>query len=886
MSLRPRFRWLLWSYLGLLLASHIVRLISPKTHPASPDERVQLLSAVDGDRETGDRVHLAYRDFSPVATDETPPAILLVHGSPGDNGEVSAAAGILGSRFHALAPDLPGFGGSSWRIPDYSNRAHARYLLQLLDSLHIPSAHLVGFSMGGGVVLQMEALAPGRVRSITMLSAIGAQEYELLGDYHLNHIIHGLQLAGLWLLREATPHFGWLDDAMLSVGYARNFYDTDQRPLRGILERYTGPMLILQGEHDVLVSPSVAREHARIVPQAELRMDQGDHFAAFVHPEAVARSIEIFVDQVEAGQGLTRANAAPQRIAAAGQPFDPRSIPRIEGLALVIVILLIMISTLISEDLTCITTGLMIARGTLGFFPGTLACFLGIFFGDLLVFLAGRSFGRAVLGRAPLSWFMSPEAVTVASQWVERKGATLVFITRFLPGTRLPSYFAAGMLRTSLTRFTLYFFVACALWTPVLVGLCVLFGEAVQNLLTVFQEKAFLYLLVTGLVLFIALKLVIPLLTHRGRRLLVSRWRRTTRWEFWPRWAFYPPVVIYALWLGLKHRGLTLFTAANPAIPGGGFVGESKAGILTGLQSAGEAVLRWELLPAETSVPEKLARVESFRDKLGLEWPVVLKPDIGERGSGVAIVHSAQEARAYLASAAGDIMVQEYGPGQEFGVFYIRKAGEVRGRIFSITDKRMLKLTGDGKRTLEELILDDDRAVCLAPFHFRRHADHLESVPGAGEIVPLVELGTHARGALFLDGEWVRTPELEEAIDQLSRKFEGFHFGRYDLRTVDVEEFKRGRGFRVVELNGATAEATSIYDPKNSLAFAYRTLFIQWRLLFEVAEENVKRGAKPASFSEVLGLMRKHRLALRNREQAGIPVTHPYRSRRTNNPVL
>lgn len=865
MSLRTPFRWLLWSYLGLLLASHIVRLVSPKTHPASPDERIQLLRAVAGDRETDRPVHLAFREFSPSDSNQSPPAIVLVHGSPGDNGEVSAAAGLLGARYRTLAPDLPGFGGSSWDVPDYSNRAHAHYLLQLLDSLHIPSAHLVGFSMGGGVVLQMEAIAPGRVRSITMLSAIGAQEYELLGDYHLNHIIHGLQLAGLWLLREGTPHFGWLDDAMLSVAYARNFYDTDQRPLREILQKYDGPMLILQGEHDPLVNPAVAREHARIVPQSELYMDQGDHFTAFVHPDKVAESIQSFVEKVESGRAVSRAQAAPDRIAAAEKPFDPRSLPRIEGLALVVVLLLIMIATLISEDLTCITTGLMIARGTLGFLPGTLACFLGIFFGDLLVFVAGRTFGRAVLGRAPLSWFMSPEAVTVASQWVERKGAQLVFLTRFLPGTRLPSYFAAGMLRTSLARFTLYFFIACALWTPVLVGLCVLFGEAVQNLLTVFQQKAFLYLLVTGLVLFIALKLVIPLLSHRGRRLLLSRWRRTTHWEFWPRWAFYPPLVIYILWLGIKHRSLTLFTAANPAIPGGGFVGESKAGILRGLSSAEDLVLPWELLPADLSVGEKLARVQGFRASRQLDWPVVLKPDIGERGSGVAILKSLEELSTYLEAAAGDVLVQEYGAGQEFGVFYIRMPSEARGRIFSITDKRMLKLTGDGKRTLEELILDDERAVCMAPFHFRHHADHLESVPADGEIVQLVELGTHARGALFLEGEWVRTPDLENAIDQLSRQYEGFYFGRYDIRTTDVEQFKLGRGFRVVELNGATAEATNIYDPKNSLGYAYRTLFTQWRLLFQVAAQNVERGVKPASLGEILQLMRRHRSALRGR---------------------
>ena len=69
----------------------------------------------------------------------------------------------------------------------------------------------------------------------------------------------------------------------------------------------------------------------------------------------------------------------------------------------------------------------------------------------------------------------------------------------------------------------------------------------------------------------------------------------------------------------------------------------------------------------------------------------------------------------------------------------------------------------------------------------------------------------------------------------------------------------------MVELNGATAEATSIYDPKNSLRTAYRTLFAQWRLLFDIAAANVARGAKPATLREIAGLMRRHRAALRTR---------------------
>src|SRR5262249_45351594 len=160
-------------------------------------------------------------------------------------------------------------------------------------------AHFVGFSMGGGVILNLADLAPERVASLTMLSAIGVQEAELLGDYHLNHALHGLQLAGLWLLYEATPHFGWLDDSMLDLSYARNFYDSDQRPLREMLKRYAGPMLILHGEHDPLVPVEAAREHARLVPQSELKLYDDNHFMVFVDAPKLSRPLNDFIKRVE-----------------------------------------------------------------------------------------------------------------------------------------------------------------------------------------------------------------------------------------------------------------------------------------------------------------------------------------------------------------------------------------------------------------------------------------------------------------------------------------------------------------------------------------------------------------------------------------------------------
>ena len=86
-------------------------------------------------------------------------------------------------------------------------------------------------------------------------------------------------------------------------------------------------------------------------------------------------------------------------LAESAPPFDPSSVPPASGLALVVVIGLIAAATLISEDLTCIAVGLLVARGSIGFLPGTLACFLGIFVGDMLLYAAGRYLGRPVVAR-------------------------------------------------------------------------------------------------------------------------------------------------------------------------------------------------------------------------------------------------------------------------------------------------------------------------------------------------------------------------------------------------------------------------------------------------------------------------------------------------------
>ena len=620
-----RRTWLV-AYLLALAVSHLVRWSAGD--PALRPEQQALRWAAG---------QLAYVNLpGPPESGALP--VLLVHGSPAHAYDQRALAVELARGRRVLVPDLPGFGSSSREQADYSIRAQAEALRAFLDELGVARVHVVGFSLGGGAALHLQDLDPARVASLTLLSSIGVQELELLGHYGLNHALHGMQLAALWMIHELIPHFGWWDGALMDPAYARSFYDTDQRPLRGLLEKVEPPVLIVHGLKDILVSPAAAREHYRLVPQSELIMREDGHLMAYHRAPEVALALQAFLARVEQGTAPARSTAAAERVSQAARPFSETGGAPAVGVALVILMVMIALGTLVSEDLACIGAGLMVAHGGITYPWAALAAFLGIFVGDLLLFAAGRIIGRPALRRAPIRWFIKEGALQESTEWFARRGPAVILFSRFVPGSRLPTYFAAGMLHLSFWSFFLFFLVAGLLWAPLLVWVASTIGESVLETLERYRAYTLVAMAGAALLLWLIWEVLVPLFSYRGRRLLVARGRRLVQWEFWPLWAVYPPVVLYILWLGLRYRRPLLFTAANPAIPAGGLLGESKTGILDGFRAASEFIAAYRLLPGGLSPEAFRAGVLDFMAERGLAFPVVLKPDVGQRGLGVAII--------------------------------------------------------------------------------------------------------------------------------------------------------------------------------------------------------------------------------------------------------
>ncbi|HEX2639057.1 MAG TPA: VTT domain-containing protein, partial [Pyrinomonadaceae bacterium] len=494
------------------------------------------------------------------------------------------------------------------------------------------------------------------------------------------------------------------------------------------------------------------------------------------------------------------------------EPILHGSIPDV---AAGVLFLLFFFATFVSEDAVCLLAGSAAASGRISFVMAVTACFLGIFVGDILLYLAGRQFGNRVFESRAVSRLVSDETVKRASEWLRQHGAAAVFTSRFVSGLRLPTYLAAGALRTDFLKFSLYFLLASAIWTPLLVG-SVAFSQSVF-----FSRNALLGVVVAAVVLKVGHKYT----SKKNRRLLTGRFKRIYNWEFWPLYIFYIPVAAYVLLLSVRHRSLTVFTAANPAISAGGFKGESKHDIYECLGQSAAArkyLLRHTLLKRELPKHQQLLAGWRFVDSVGGTFPIVLKPNAGERGKGVQIIRSLGQLDDAILKIDEDVVLQEFAPGIEASIFYFRRPDHEYGQIFSITEKRFPTVTGDGASTLEELILNDDRAVCLAKKYLEHNREALFSVPTRGHTVRMIDIGTHSRGAVFLDGDWIKTDVLEKKIDEICRGFKGFYFGRFDIRAASFEDLMRGENFKIVELNGVTSESTNIYDPRYGLLDAYR----------------------------------------------------------------
>jgi len=298
-------------------------------------------------------------------------------------------------------------------------------------------------------------------------------------------------------------------------------------------------------------------------------------------------------------------------------------------------------------------------------------------------------------------------------------------------------------------------------------------------------------------------------------------------------------IPVYFLWAyyALKSRTIFFFNASNPRIKNGGFLMESKQQIYNLIPP--QYYPKTNLILEGTPFTEVLKKVQ----EIGLQFPLIAKPDIGLRGSAVKKIENLSELETYNSKANFDYLVQDLIPfPNEIGVFYVRYPHEKSGKITGIVDKEFLIVTGDGQSTIETLIKKDPRHEMQLQTLQKEYGSELQTVLSQGELKNLVPYGNHIRGAKFLDYSHLTTLELTKVINEVAMQIPAFYFGRFDLMYHTFDELEQGKNFAIVELNGAASEPTHIYDPKHSIFFAWKELLRHIRYMYEISVANHKNG--------------------------------------------
>lgn len=735
---------------------------------------------------------------------------------------------------HVLLVDWTGMGGSETAEKDSSIAIQTDYLTGVLEKLpDWEKFHVVGYGYGGTVAGLLTQKSQGVV-SLGLISALGVEELTLLGDRTLNQAIYG----SAWgILRAGTlvlPHFGWLDQLPFGLDAVNILIDSDQRPVRQAFSEFEEPVLIVHGTEDPLVTIGAAYEHHRIMPQSQLVEIRGGHRIAEEYAEKIGQQFTTFFEQVEHGEGKSGKDVSEEKRNLAQESYSSNRQPVATGHALLVFLILLAVVTHISEDLTCAITGILVSEKVLPYWPAVFALFCGIFIGDLLVFGTGKWLGKDALHKVPFKWFIHTRHIDKTVEFVKRHGAWLIMSSRFLPGTRIPVYFAAGVVGVSFWRFLGIFFLACAIWTPIVVALCALIGGKVLAILRVYEDYAGWAILGTILVAWVVAKVAFPMFNLKGRRMLVATWRGVFNWRSWARWLRFVPVGAVLV----KHPVKTLryFSFLFKE----GFRGNGYQRRSTLLKTLGEVV----------AVEDACVRIDKKQGKW--QWEGEWKGNAEQRliwkidrlywppGSWVSGrgTHETKMAEAihFAKTERQRIIGQAEIPGRALSLFYIKNQGQGGIQWLGAGERLIPSVIGDGLSSVERLILESPELMGRESEYLRQEGSLLARIPQEGEKVRLLELPCRHAGVLLNTVELEDLPWLEAFSTRLmERKNVLPVVGRMEFRwNMEDEKSEQGGEVLLVEVAPWPTEAIHLLVKDVGLSTAMR----QWRTCWEEVVAN------------------------------------------------
>lgn len=251
--------------------------------------------------------------------------VLFVHGLGGSWPNWLGQLPALSARRRAIALDLPGFGHSPMPAGKISIEGYAKMLAELMDSLGLPSAAIVGNSMGGEIAAELAIADPQRVQRLVLVSPGGLSTYAMLRRRvaTIRRVYPALAFAGRWVgghadglarrsklrgialstvaakPRQIAPEFAVEQlKGMGKPAFLPSVEAMAAHSLAGRLDAIACPTLVVWGQHDPLIGVRDAEVFARDIPGARkvIWPDTG-HVSMFERTDDFNALLEAFLDE-------------------------------------------------------------------------------------------------------------------------------------------------------------------------------------------------------------------------------------------------------------------------------------------------------------------------------------------------------------------------------------------------------------------------------------------------------------------------------------------------------------------------------------------------------------------------------------------------------------
>jgi len=312
-------------------------------------------------------------------------------------------------------------------------------------------------------------------------------------------------------------------------------------------------------------------------------------------------------------------------------------------------------------------------------------------------------------------------------------------------------------------------------------------------------------------------------------------------WEKAP-WAIqFLPMIVKHFW----H--LHLLTAVNPGM--GGFSG------LTGISKKSiNDRLNEDFRPDNLffkKVPTTAQVFKTFKKKYkkALPYPIICKPNMGERATGVTFISCEEKLQSYLETAQPNFLLEVfYDTKKEFGLSWMQDVESSEYTIVSLVEKKIPFVKGDGKKTLQMLIDKKCAVMSISPEKAEKirsgfDKKTLKSVPEKQEEITIVRTASISYGTKFKKISIPKSSrrKLSDLIEKMITNKKGLFLGRFDLRSDSVENILKGN-VKIIELNGLGGMPLEIYEPQISIDKKYDILSAYFEDVLDFAKKNIEYG--------------------------------------------